>query len=40
MIDIAATVVLHARQVLVKLTDTRAHYVAQLHAAMLRVWRL
>lgn len=40
VIDIAATVVLHARQVLVKLTDTRAHYVAQLHAAMLRVWRL
>lgn len=40
VIDIAATVVRHARRVIVQLTDARAHYVAQLHAAMLRVWRL
>ena len=39
VIDLAATVMLHARQVIVKLIDARAKYVAQLHAAMLRVSR-
>ena len=40
VIDIAATAVLHARRILARLTDTRAPYVAQLHAATPRVWRL
>jgi hypothetical protein len=40
VIDIAATVMLHAREVIVKLIDARAHYVSQLHQAMLRVSRL
>ena len=40
VIDVAATVMLHARQVIVKLIDARAQYVSQLHQAMLRVSRL
>jgi len=40
LIDVAATVMLHARQVIVKLVDARTVFRTQLHAAMLRVWRL
>lgn len=40
LIDLAATVMLHARQVIVKLIDARSDHVKQLHAAMLCVSRL
>ena len=40
LIDVAATVMRHARQVVVKLVDARGAFRAQLHAAMLRVARL
>jgi hypothetical protein len=40
LIDVAATVMRHARQVVVKLVDARGVFRAQLHAAMLRVARL
>jgi hypothetical protein len=40
LIDVAATVMVHARRVVVKLVDARAVFRTQLHAAMLRVSRL